>query len=125
MPSLQHLGYITIYVDVRCTITYLRLKSKINFQVQIICSCCFRHDGDINNDIGNKDNDGLPYSHNQTCNRHNATPEYISRYEQTTKTFLCNILIPLEALSCTDSRCESIQHRNDIDNMYAGVYIDN
>ena len=84
-------------------------------------SFVFRYDGDINNNIANKDNDGLRYSHNQTCNWHKATPEDIRRYEHTTKTFFCNIRIPLEALSCTDSRFESIQHRNDIDHMYAEV----
>ena len=32
-----------------------------------------------------------------------TTLEDINRYEHTTKTFLCNIRIPLEALLCTDN----------------------
>ena len=100
---------------------YNKMIDKLPISDHLPLSVAFKHDGDISNDIANICNDSLPYSYNQTCNWHKATPGDINRYEHTTKTFLCNIRIPLEALAYTDSRCESMQHKNDFDNMYAEV----
>jgi exonuclease III len=102
-------------------ISEIKITDKLPCSDHLPLSVVFSHDGDIDNDIANRDNDNIHHSHNQTCNWHKATPEDIIRYEHTTKTFLCNIRIPLEALSCTDSRCDSIKHRNGIDHMYTEV----
>ena len=91
-----------IYVGLRWTSVRLKSQKKLPSSDHLPLSVAFRHDDDdhIDTDIANRDTDGIPYSHNQTCNRHKAPPEDISRYEHTTKTFPCNARMPLEALSC-------------------------
>jgi len=80
-------------------ISEIKIRDTLSSSDQLPLSVVLRHDGDITNDIVNRDNGGLPYSHDQTCNWHKTTPEDISRHEHSTKTFICNIGISLEAFS--------------------------
>ena len=49
-------------------ISEIKIRDTLSSSDQLPLSVVLRHDGDITNDIVNRDNGGLPYSHDQTCN---------------------------------------------------------
>jgi len=102
-------------------ISEIKITDKLPSSHHLPLSVVFSQDHDIANDTANRDNPSKSYSHNQTCNWHKVTSEDISRYEYTTKTFLCNIRIPLEALrqcqameetACADALATSLSHKH-------------
>jgi exonuclease III len=49
-------------------ISEIKITDKLPSSDHLPLSVVFSHDGDIDNDIANRDNDNIHHSHNQTCN---------------------------------------------------------
>jgi len=99
-------------------ITLMQILDKLPSSDHLPLAAVFQHDDTIHVDTDDTDVDDQA---DNTCNWHKATTDDCARYEHITRTHLNGVHIPTSALTCTDSTCSDVSHRQSLHSMYNEV----
>ena len=115
----------TSWID-HCVTTAMAHRLMINIEVLLEYICSDHHpllvklsySPTVNHHSNICDQKSSDYKH---INWKNLTPRKKAEYYQSTKSYLSNLLLPLEAINCKNSECNNSAHLEGISTYYQGI----